>query len=53
MKRYISVKAYDGTIVRITEDKLTEFKEQQTKIKELLDSGKSLDEVVKFLKETK
>lgn len=53
MKKYVSVIAYDGTIVRIAEDKITEFKVQQAKIKELLDSGKSLNEIIKLLKETK
>jgi len=51
MKKYVSVKAYDGTIVRISEDKLEEFNAQQELIKHLLSSGKSLDEVIALLKE--
>ena len=51
MKKYVSVKAYDGTIVRISEDKLDAFNAQQELIKHLLSSGQSLDEVIALLKE--
>ena len=51
MKNFVSVKAYDGTIVRIPKEKLKEFKVRQDKIRELLNRGKSFDEIELFIKE--
>lgn len=51
MKKYVSVKAYDGTIVRISEDKLEDFNAQQELIKHLLNTGRSPEEVMTLIKE--
>ena len=51
MGNLISVKSYDGTIVRIPEEKLDEFNARQIKIREMLDNGKSLEEIKSLIKE--
>ena len=47
--KLVSVKAYDGTIVRVSEDKVKEFVLQQAKIKELLDKGMTIEEIIKLI----
>lgn len=51
MTKYVSVKAYDGTLVTIPQEKLVEFNLRTQKIKNLLKSGKSKKEITKMLKE--
>ena len=51
MSSFISVKAYDGTIVRIPRDKLNEFNARQEKIRSMLNSGKSSEDIRRFIKE--
>lgn len=53
MGKMISVKSYDGKIVRIEESKLDEFNKRTEKIKQLISEGKTLDEITKLLKEGK
>ena len=50
MSTFISVKSYDGTIVRIPKEKLKEFNLKQKQIKEMLDNGKSLEDIKIVLK---
>ena len=51
MSRIVSVKAYDGTVVRIPENKVKEFLLRQEKIKELIKKGESTKDVLRLLKE--
>lgn len=51
MSGFVSVKAYDGTIVRIPKDKLNEFNIRQEKIRALLNSGKSSEEIKTLINE--
>ena len=48
--KFVSLKAYDGTIVRVEESKIEIFKAQQEKIKLLLNEGKSVEEIKEILK---
>ena len=43
--KYFSLKAFDGTIVRVEESKVKTFMAQQEKIKKMLSEGKSLEEI--------
>lgn len=45
------MKSYDGTFVRVSEDKIDDFKEQQEKIKKLLENGKTPKEIITLIKE--
>ena len=49
--KYVSVKAFDGTIVRVEESKVKEYLSTQEKIKKLVKSGKSLEEIKKILED--
>ena len=51
MEKIVSVRAFDGTIVRIPESKLESFTVQQNKLKRLLNEGKSVDEIKSLIKE--
>jgi hypothetical protein len=51
MEKLVSVRAFDGTIVRIPESKLEIFTVQQNKLKRLLNEGKSVDEIKSLIKE--
>ena len=51
MRRYVIMKAYDGSIARVDVNKVDEFKAQQEKIKLLLNSGKSFNEILVLIKE--
>ncbi len=46
---YVTVKSYDGKLVRIEIDKKDEYLKTQEQIKKLLDSGKSKEEVKKII----
>ena len=46
---YVTVKSYDGKLVRIEIDKKDEYLKTQEHIKKLLDSGKSKEEVKKII----
>lgn len=48
--KYISLKAFDGTIVRVKDTKAKEFIDTQEKIKQLLKEGKDLKEIKEILK---
>lgn len=48
--KYVSLKAFDGTIVRVEESKIKTFIAQQERIKKLINEGKSLDEIKEILK---
>ena len=51
MGSFVSVKSYDGTIVRIPKDKVNEFNNKQLKIKEMLSKGKSIEEIKVLIRE--
>lgn len=51
MSNFVSVKSYDGTIVRVPKDKLNEFNVRQQKIRDLLNRGKSLKEIKSLIEE--
>jgi len=51
MEKFVYVKAYDGSVVKINSEMVDVFTSQQNKIKALLTKGKSLDEVLALLKE--
>ncbi len=44
--KYVYVKSYDGTIVRVEEKKVKEYTRMQDKIRYLLDKGISKDEII-------
>lgn len=49
----ITVKSYDGKLVSIPLDKKDEYLNAQEEIKELLNSGKNMDEVLRIINERK
>jgi len=49
--KYVILKAYDGTIVRVEESKVKIFNENQEKIKKLLEKGKTIEEIQKIISE--
>ena len=51
MNSFVSVKAYDSAIVRITRDRLNEFNTLQEWIKEMLNRGNSMKEIKILIKE--
>lgn len=51
MSNFVSVKSYDGTIVRIPKEKIKEFKANQEKIKDMLNKGKSIEEIKVLIRE--
>ena len=51
MNNFVSVKSYDGTIVRVSRDKLKEFSTRQDKIREMINKGKTLEEIKILIKE--
>ena len=53
MSLLVSVKAYDGSIVRIPKEKLKDFNLQQSKIQNLIKNGVSLQEIQILLRENK
>lgn len=53
MSLLVSVKAYDGSIVRIPKDKIQSFNLQQSKIKKLLDEGVPLKDIESLIKDNK
>ena len=48
---FVSVKSFDGNIVRIKKDDLPEFQKNQEKIKNWQKEGLSLEDIQKKLKE--
>ena len=48
--KYVSLKAFDGTIVRVEESKVKDFLVRQEKIKSLLEQGKTIEEIMDILK---
>ena len=53
MNSIVSIKAYDGSIVRVPKDKVEEFKLQQAKIINLLSKGVSLEDIKTLIKNNK
>ena len=53
MEEKVLALTYDNKIVRIPREKLEEFKENQVKIKKLLEVGKTQKEVLEVLKNDK
>lgn len=53
MEEKVLALTYDNKIVRIPREKLEEFKENQVKIKKLLEEGKTKKEVLEVLKNDK
>lgn len=48
---FVSVKSFDGNIVRIKKDDLSKFQKNQEKIKKWQKEGLSLEDIQKKLKE--
>ena len=53
MEEKVLALTYDNKIVRIPREKLEELKENQVKIKKLLEEGKTQKEVLEVLKNDK
>lgn len=51
MDNLVSVKSFDGTIVRIPKDKIVTFNARQGKIRQLMDEGKSKQDIRELIKE--
>ena len=49
-KEMVTVKSYDGKLVRIPEEKLDEYLENQRLIKKYLDDGMNVEEIKVLLK---
>ena len=48
---YVLVKSYDGKLVRVELDKKDNYLKTQEIIKELLESGKSIEEIKEIIKD--
>jgi len=48
---YVTVKSYDGKLVRIKEEKVKEYLEKQEEIKMLLKQGKTKEEIRNIINE--
>ncbi len=53
MEDIVTVKSYDGKLVRVPLSKKEEYLNKQKEIKILLDSGKTKEEVLRILNERK
>ena len=47
---YITLKSYDGKLVRVLEEKKDEYLRNQERIKMYLDEGKSIKEIKEILR---
>lgn len=47
---YITLKSYDGKMVRVPYEKKEEYLQNQNKIKSLIKEGKNIDEIMELLK---
>ncbi len=47
---YVTVRSYDGKLVRVEASKKDEYLRTQEKIKSLIKSGKSLEEIKEIMK---
>ena len=48
---YVTLKSYDGKIVRVPEERKEEYLRNQERIKMYLSEGKSIEEIKEILKE--
>ena len=53
MEDIVTVKSYDGKLVRVPLNKKEEYLNKQKEIKRLLDSGKTKEEVLRIINERK
>ena len=53
MSKFVTVQAFDGTLVHLPEEKLEEFNRRTEKIKTLIKEGKTKQEIFNFIKEGK
>ena len=53
MEEKVTIKSYDGKLVRVPLSKKEEYLNKQKEIKILLDSGKTKEEVLRILNERK
>lgn len=53
MEDIVTVKSYDGKLVRVPLSKKEEYLNKQKEIKRLLDSGKTKEEVLRIINERK
>ena len=53
MEDLVIVKSYDGKLVRVPLSKKDEYLKQQNEIKNLIDSGKTKEEVLRIINERK
>ena len=49
-ENYITLKSYDGNLVKVPEDKKDEYLRNQERIKTYLSEGKSIEEIKEILK---
>ena len=49
MEGYVTLKSYDGKLVRVPEDKKEEYIRNQERIKAYLNEGKSFEEIKELL----
>ena len=47
---YVTLKSYDGKLVRVPEEKKEEYLKNQERIKMYLDEGKGIEEIKEILK---
>ena len=47
---YITLKSYDGKMVRVPYEKKEKYLQNQNKIKSLIKEGKNIDEIMELLK---
>lgn len=48
---YVTVKSYDGKLVRVPEEKLEEYIKSQEEIKKYLKEGKTIKEIKEIINE--
>ncbi len=53
MEKMVTMKAYDGSLVQISEKDAKKFELRTKKIKKLLQEGKTLEEIYSLLEEEK
>lgn len=49
MEGYVTLKSYDGKLVRVPEEKKDEYLRNQERIRVYLDEGKSMEEIKEIL----
>ena len=50
---YVTVKSFDNKIIKVPKDKKDVYLKNQEKIREIVNKGKSIEEILKIMKEEK